>query len=72
MDTLDEELQNIGFSDDYVKAIRNAEEFDMPDIEIENINFQSFENDMVSTTELEVTNTPTTYTNYIIEDEIDF
>lgn len=66
MDTLEKELHNIGFSDVFIKEINRAENFDTLDLDIANVGFQTYENEIVSTTELEVTNTPTSYTNFVI------
>ena len=67
METLEKELQNIGFSDDFVKLVKNAEQFDTLDVDIESVNFQSFETKIVSSTELKVADDRTSYTNYVIE-----
>ena len=71
METLEKELKDIGFSDDFVNKVIEMENFDSPDIDIVNVNYHSYENEFVSTTELEVTNIPTSYTNYVIGTESD-
>ena len=69
MDTLEKELHNLGFSDNLIKVVEDAEMFDSPKSFITDINFQSFNNEVVSSTDLEVTSIPISYTNYVIEAE---
>lgn len=71
MDTLEKELRDIGYSDDFINSVRDAKLFVPPDVDIANICFQSFENDIVSSTELKITDAPTSYTNYVIGTESD-
>ena len=59
MDTLEDKLQNIGFSDVFVESIKNAEHFDSLDINVANFDFQPIENKIVSSTELKAVDIPT-------------
>ena len=67
MNDLDKELQNLGFSKDYIIAINEAERFNKYDINVDNISYQSYDNEMISSAELEVTQAPSTCANFLIE-----
>lgn len=64
MKTLEEELRNVGYSEDFVKVIKNTEDFNFHEIKISNDSFQLYENHVVSSTELDVTDVPTTCVDY--------
>ena len=67
MNNLDKELLNLGFSRDFIASINEAKQFDDYDIKIENPNYQSRVNETTSSTELEVTQEPTTCSNFLVE-----
>lgn len=64
MNTLEEELRDVGYSDELVKVIKNAEDFNLQEINVSNVSFQLYENHVVSSTELDVTDLPTTCVDY--------
>ena len=69
MNGLDKELLNLGFSDDFVASINEAKQFEDYDVKIESPNFQSCVNETTSSTEIEVTQEPTTCSNILVENE---
>lgn len=64
MKTLEEELRDVGYSDELVKVIKNAEDFNLQEINVSNVSFQLYEIHVVSSTELDVTDLPTTCVDY--------
>ena len=64
MKTLEEELRDVGYSDELVKVIKNAEDFNLQEINVSNVSCQLYENHVVSSTELDVTDLPTTCVDY--------
>lgn len=69
MNGLDMELLNLGFSEDFVASINEAKRFEDYDVKIESPNFQSCVNETTSSTEIEVTQEPTTCSNFLVENE---
>jgi hypothetical protein len=67
MDGLDKELMNLGFSEDFIASINEAKQFDDYDVKIENPNYQPCVNETTSSTEIEVTQEPTTCSNFLVE-----
>lgn len=67
MNDLANELQNLGFSKDLIISISEAEQFGKYDINVDDISYQSYDNEIVSSTELEVNQEPSTCTNFLIE-----
>lgn len=67
MNDLDKELKKLGFSKDFIVSINEAEQFDKFDINVDNISYQSYDNEMISSTELEVNQEPSSCFNLLIE-----
>ena len=67
MNDLANELQNLGFSKDLIISISEAEQFGKYDINVDDISYQSYDNEIISSTELEVNQEPSTCTNFLIE-----
>ena len=67
MNDLDKELQNLGFSKDYIISINEAEHFEKYDTCVDDISYQSYDNEIISSAELEVNQAPSTCTNFLIE-----
>ncbi len=68
MKSLEIKLQELGFSDDYIKAVSETIQYDSASSPIPDISFQDFEQEIISSTELEITVSPSSDTNYIIGD----
>lgn len=64
MDSLEELLQNLGFNQDYIKAIQTTESFDSHRAQIPEVEFMDFEPEIVSTNQMEVTIAPTSNNSY--------
>ena len=63
MKTLEEELKEIGYSEEFVKVIASTSEMDCPSIDVEIAEYQTFEDVIISTNNVSVTNcnTKTTF-----------
>lgn len=74
MESLAIKLQKLGFSDEYIEFLNETKQYDTATSAIPNISFQNYEQEIISTTELEITISPSSDTNYIIgyigEDEL--
>lgn len=66
MDDLAKELQSLGFSKDLIISISEAEQFGKYDINVDDISYQSFDNEIVSSTELEINQEPSTCSNFLV------
>ena len=67
MDNLNKQLQSLGFSKELIISINEAEQFEKYDISIDNLKYQSFDKEIISSTELKVNQAPKTCTNLLIE-----
>lgn len=56
MKTLEEELKEIGYSDDLVKVIASTSEMDCPNIDVDIAEYQTFEDVIISTNNVSATN----------------
>ncbi len=56
MKTLEEELMEIGYSEELVKVIASTSEMDCPSIDVEIAEYQTFEDVIISTNNVSVTN----------------
>ncbi len=66
MNDLDKELQNLGFSKELIISISEAEQFGKYDINVDDISYQSYDNEIISSTELEVNQEPFTCSNFLV------
>lgn len=56
MKTLEEELKEIGYSEEFVKVIASTSEMDCPSIDVEIAEYQTFEDVIISTNNVSETN----------------
>ncbi len=56
MKTLEEELKVIGYSEDLIKVIASTSEMNCPNIDVEIAEYQTFEDVIISTNTVSVTN----------------
>ena len=59
MKTLEEELKEIGYSEEFVKVIASTSEMDCPSIDVDIAEYQTFEDIIISTNNVSVTNSNT-------------
>lgn len=71
MKSLENKLQELGFSNDYIKVVNEAIQYDSAPYPIPDISFQDFEQEIISSTELEITVYPSSDTNWFIGGSID-
>ena len=67
MNDLDKALQDFGFSNSFINSVNEAKKFDSYEIDVRIDNFQLYDNEIVSSTELEIEHEPTSCSNYLIE-----
>ncbi len=56
MKTLEDELKEIGYSEDLVKVIASTSKMDCPNIDVDLTTYQTFEDVIISTNNVSVTN----------------
>lgn len=66
MKSLEIKLQELGFSDDYIKVVNETIQYDSAPYPIPDLSFQDFEQEIISSTELEITVYPSSDRNYFI------
>lgn len=64
MNSFKEILHDIGFSKDLIDAINDAPQLESQTIDIDNAHYQTFENDITSSTEINMSDCPNTYNYY--------
>lgn len=64
MENLDNLLREVGFSDELINAIGTIPQLESQDIDVDNIRYQTFESNMVSSTEINMNENPSTYNYY--------
>lgn len=68
MTSLEIKLQELGFSEDYIKVVNETIQYDSAPYPISDISFLDFEQEIISSTDLEITVYPSSDTNYFIGD----
>lgn len=64
MENLDNLLREVGFSDELINAIGTIPQLESQDIDVDNTRYQTFESNMVSSTEINMNENPNTYNYY--------
>lgn len=64
MENLNNLLREVGFSEELIDAIGTIPQLESQDIDVDNTRYQTFENNMVSSTEINMSENPNTYNYY--------
>lgn len=67
MDTLENQLIKIGFREDFIDIIKKEESFESYNTPISEEDYSTFDNEIVSTTDIDIRNEPLLSTNCILD-----